>query len=103
MRFADWHLDAVARELRNPEGSRVILTSAELDLLIAFCQHAQRTLTRDQLLDLSQGRAGAPLDRSIDILVSRIRRKIEPNPRDPQFIKTVRGGGYIFTPEVLSQ
>lgn len=101
--FAGWCLDAVARELRNPEGSRVTLTSAEFDLLVAFCRHARRTLTRDQLLDLSQGRAGAPLDRSIDILVSRIRRKIERDPRDPQLIKTVRSGGYIFTPDVTTQ
>jgi two-component system, OmpR family, response regulator len=103
MRFAGWHLDAVARDLHNPDGSRVILTSAEFDLLVAFCRHPRRTLTRDQLLDLSQGRAGAPLDRSIDILVSRIRRKIESNPRDPEFIKTVRSGGYVFTPEVATQ
>jgi two-component system OmpR family response regulator len=100
MCFAGWRLDAVARELRNPEGSRITLTSAEFDLLVAFCRHARRTLTRDQLLDLSQGRAGAALDRSIDILVSRIRRKIERDPRDPEFIKTVRSGGYVFTAEV---
>lgn len=103
MRFSGWHLDTAARELRNPEQSRVILTSAEFDLLAAFCRHAQRTLTRDQLLDLTQGRAGAPLDRSIDILVSRIRRKIERDPRDPDLIKTVRSGGYIFTPEVTTE
>lgn len=98
--FAGWRLDPAARELRNPEGVRVTLTSAEFDLLAAFCRHPRRTLTRDQLLDLSQGRSAAALDRSIDILVSRIRRKIESNPRDPALIKTVRSGGYIFTPEV---
>jgi len=103
LRFSGWQLNSVARELLNPENSRVILTSAELDLLTAFCRHPQRTLTRDQLLDLTQGRAGAPLDRSIDILVSRIRRKIERDPRDPELIKTVRSGGYIFTPEVVSE
>ena len=103
MGFADWRLDAVTRELRNPEGSRVSLTGAEFELLVVFCRHARRTLTRDQLLDLSQGRAGAALDRSIDILVSRIRRKIERNPRDPELIKTVRSGGYVFTPEVTTQ
>nr|WP_218191288.1 response regulator [Enhydrobacter aerosaccus] len=103
LQFAGWRLDPVARELKNPEDVRVTLTSAEFDLLLAFCRHPRRTLTRDQLLDLSQGRAGAPLDRSIDILVSRIRRKIESNPRDPAFIKTVRSGGYIFTPEVTTE
>lgn len=103
MRFSGWQLNTVARELTNPENSRVILTSAEFDLLTAFCRHAQRTLNRDQLLDLTQGRAGAPFDRSIDILVSRIRRKIERDPRDPELIKTVRSGGYIFTPQVLAE
>jgi two-component system OmpR family response regulator len=103
MRFAGWHLDAAARELRNPEGIRIILTSAEFDLTVAFCRHARRTLTRDQLLDLSQRRTGVAFDRSIDILVSRIRRKIERNPRDPELIKTVRSGGYIFTPDVVAE
>ncbi len=100
LQFADWRIDPVARDLRNPEGARVILTSAEFDLLLAFCQHANRTLTRDQLLDLSQGRGTVAVNRSIDVLVSRIRRKIEHDPRDPAFIKTVRAGGYIFTPRV---
>lgn len=103
MRFSGWQLNSIARELINPENSRVILTSAEFELLTAFCRHPQRTLTRDQLLDLTQGRAGAPLDRSIDILVSRIRRKIERDPRFPDLIKTVRSGGYIFTPEVTPE
>jgi len=100
LRFADWRIDPVARDLRNPEGARVILTSAEFDLLLAFCSHANRTLTRDQLLDLSQGRSTVAVNRSVDVLVSRIRRKIEHDPRDPAFIKTVRAGGYIFTPQV---
>jgi len=98
--FAGWQIDKVNRELFDPAGTRVILTAAEFDLLLVFCQYARRTLTRDQILDLTQGRAAVPFDRSVDILVSRIRRKIEQNPRDPEFIKTVRTGGYIFTPEV---
>ncbi len=101
-RFAGWHLDAVARELRNPDSVRVTLTSAELDLLIVLCLHPQRTLSRDQLLDLSQGRGASPLNRSIDILISRIRRKIESTPREPALIKTVRIGGYVFTPDVTA-
>ena len=100
MRFDAWRIDPVQRELHAPDGARVTLTGAEFDLLLAFCRHPQRTLSRDQLLDLSQGRGGGPLDRGIDILVSRIRRKIESNPRDPRLIKTVRTGGYIFTPAV---
>ncbi|TAJ97460.1 MAG: response regulator [Reyranella sp.] len=100
MRFAGWQLDPVGRELRSPAGVRVMLTSGEFDLLLAFCRHAQRTLTRDQLLDLTQGRGTEAVSRSIDILVSRIRRKIEDDPRDPALIKTVRSGGYVFTPTV---
>jgi len=100
MRFDGWRIDPVRRELHDPVGLRVTLTGAEFDLLLAFCRHPRRTLSRDQLLDLSQGRGGGPLDRGIDILVSRIRRKIEGSPRDPQTIKTVRSGGYIFTLDV---
>lgn len=100
MRFAGWQLDPVGRELRSPAGVRVMLTSGEFDLLLAFCRHAQRTLTRDQLLDLTQGRGTEAVSRSIDILVSRIRHKIEDDPRDPALIKTVRSGGYVFTPAV---
>lgn len=103
MRFVGWSLDPVSRELHSPAGARVILTSGEFDLLLAFCLHAQRTLTRDQLLDLTQGRGTEAVSRSIDILVSRIRRKIEDDPRDPVLIKTVRSGGYVFTPLVEVQ
>jgi two-component system OmpR family response regulator len=100
MRFVGWQLDPITRELHSPAGVRIILTSGEFDLLLAFCLHAQRTLTRDQLLDLTQGRGTEAVSRSIDILVSRIRRKIEEDPRDPVLIKTVRSGGYVFTPVV---
>ena len=103
MRFAGWLLDPIARDLHSPQGARVTLTSGEFDLLLAFCQHAQRTLTRDQLLDLTQGRGTEAISRSVDILVSRIRRKIERDPRNPLLIKTVRSGGYIFTPPVEAQ
>ncbi|SJZ39364.1 two component transcriptional regulator, winged helix family [Enhydrobacter aerosaccus] len=103
MSFAGWRIDPLNRDLRNPHGARVVLTGAEFDLLVAFCQHAQRTLTRDQLLDLTQGRGTEALNRSVDILVSRIRAKIERDPRDPALIKTVRSTGYIFTPLVEVQ
>lgn len=98
--FLGWLLDPIARDLHNPNGARVVLTRAEFDLLLVFCQHAQRTLTRDQLLDLTQGRGTEALNRSVDILVSRIRGKIERDPRNPTLIKTVRSTGYIFTPLV---
>ncbi len=74
------------------------MTSAEFDLLRTFCERPGRVLSRDSLLDLTQGRSTGSFERSIDVLVSRIRRKIEPNPADPTLIKTVRSGGYLFTP-----
>jgi two-component system OmpR family response regulator len=96
--FAGWRIDTRLRELRNPEGARVAMTSAEFDLLRTFCERPGRVLSRDSLLDLTQGRSTGSFERSIDVLVSRIRRKIEPNPADPTLIKTVRSGGYLFTP-----
>jgi two-component system OmpR family response regulator len=98
--FAGWSLDTMTRQLHNPDGVKVILTSAEFDLFVVFCERPRRVLTRDQLLDLTQGRSAGPFDRSIDTLVSRIRQKIEVDPKDPAFIQTVRLGGYIFAQEV---
>lgn len=98
--FAGWQIDLRLRELRNPEGARVAMTSAEFDLLRAFVERAGRVLSRDSLLDLTQGRSAGSFERSIDVLVSRIRRKIEVDPQDAQLIKTVRSGGYMFTPTV---
>ena len=98
--FAGWRIDFRLRELRNPAGARVAMTSAEFDLLRAFCERPGRVLSRDSLLDLTQGRNAGSFERSIDVLVSRIRRKIEPDPQDATMIKTVRSGGYMFTPAV---
>jgi len=100
MTFRGWRLDAIARTVNDPNGVEVALTSAEFDLLQAMCERPGRVLSREQLLDLTQGRSPGAFERSIDILVSRIRRKIEADPHRPEFIKTVRSGGYIFTPEV---
>ena len=100
MSFAGWRIDSGLRQLHSPQGVRIGLTSAEFDLLLVLCQHPRRVLSRDELLDLTQGRSAAPFDRSIDVLISRIRQKLERDPRDPELIKTVRLGGYIFTPEV---
>lgn len=98
--FDGWRLDTVRRILRNPEDVLVDLTAGEFDLLLAFVERPQQVLTRNQLLDLTRGRASAPFDRSIDVQLSRLRRKIEKDPQQPTLIKTVRSGGYILTAPV---
>jgi two-component system OmpR family response regulator len=99
--FAGWRLHATARELHRADGARVTMTSAELDMLTAFCENPGQVLSRDQLLELTHGGLAGPVERSIDVHVSRIRQKIETDPRNPDLIKTVRLGGYIFTPPVV--
>lgn len=98
--FAGWHVNPATRQVHNPDGLRVTMTSAEFDLLLAFCRNPGRILSREQLLELTHSGLAGPIERSIDVHVSRIRQKIEPDLRDPDFIKTVRLGGYIFTPTV---
>jgi two-component system OmpR family response regulator len=98
--FADWTLDTAMRELISIDNVVVPLSTGEYDLLIALVERPQRVLSRDQLLDLARGRSSIAFDRSIDTQVSRIRRKIEADPKKPELIKTVWAGGYIFTPEV---
>jgi two-component system OmpR family response regulator len=98
--FEGWRLDLARRELHSPEGVLTQLSAGEFDLLVAFAEHPQRVLTRDQLLDLARGRVAAPFDRSIDVQVSRLRRKMESDPAEPVLIKTVRGGGYLFAASV---
>lgn len=100
LRFAGWKLDRTRRRLESSEGVNVALSDGEFDLLVAFAEHPQRVLSREQLLDLSRGRSPAPFDRSVDMQVGRLRRKIEPHPDEPELIKTVRGHGYIFIPPV---
>lgn len=100
LRFDGWQLDVPRRELLDKEGVAVPLSSGEFQLLIAFLKRPQVVLSRDQLLDLTTGRTPAVFDRSIDNQVSRLRRKIEEDPKDPKLIKTVWGGGYVFTGEV---
>jgi two-component system OmpR family response regulator len=100
--FLGWRIDFRLRELRNPAGARVAMTSAEFDLLRTFCERPGRVLSRESLLDLTQGRSSGSFERSIDVLVSRIRRKIESDPQDATMIKTVRSGGYMFTPTVAT-
>jgi two-component system, OmpR family, response regulator len=98
--FADWRLDVTRRELRSADNTLVVLSGGEFDLLLAFAEHPQRVLTRDQLLDLSRGASHAAYDRSIDVQVSRLRYKLEADPKNPCLIRTVRNGGYIFVPKV---
>jgi two-component system OmpR family response regulator len=100
LKFAGWKLDLGRRRLESPDGLLVGLTSGEFEMLVAFAEHPQRVLSRDQLLDLTRGRDSSPFDRSIDVQVSRLRRKIEPDPKTPSMIVTVRGDGYEFTQAV---
>jgi len=100
LRFAGWKLDVGRRHLESPQGLIIDLSAGEFDLLVAFVEHPQRVLNRDQLLDLTHGRAEAPFDRSIDMQISRLRRKIEVDHKQPELIKTVRGGGYVLTANV---
>lgn len=100
LNFAGWKLDLSRRTLSNPDGQPVELSTGEYDLLVAFAERPQRVLSRDRLLDIAKGRAAVAFDRSIDVQVGRLRRKIEADPAAPQLITTVRGGGYMFTPSV---
>jgi two-component system, OmpR family, response regulator len=99
--FAGWRLDVARRELRSADNALILLSGGEFDLLLAFAEHPQRVLTRDQLLDLARGLSHTAYDRSIDVQVSRLRHKLEDDPKNPSIIRTVRNGGYIFAPEVM--
>jgi two-component system, OmpR family, response regulator len=96
LRFGPWIADPAAMEVTAEDGTPLVLSTAEFRLLLVFLTHPQRVLTRDQLLDLTQGRAAAAFDRSIDNLVSRLRRKVESDPKNPTLIKTHWGGGYAI-------
>ncbi len=101
-KFAGWTLDVQRRELRDPEHALVDLTSGEFDLLTVMAERANRLLSRDLLIELSKGRDADVFDRSIDITISRLRQKIEDDVKNPQFIKTIRGKGYIFVSDPKS-
>lgn len=96
--FGGYELNLATHQLTDPDDQEVPLTSMEFDLLKVFVQRPNRVLSRDQLLQLTQNRDWDPYDRSIDIRITRIRRKIETNPNKPKFIKTIRGSGYMFVP-----
>ena len=100
IRFDRWTFDAAQRELVDDDGTAVALSTAEFQLLSALLKHPRMVLSRDQLLDLTQGRSAKVFDRSIDNQVSRLRRKIEADPRRPALVKTVWGGGYMLAADV---
>lgn len=98
--FEGWSLDTKRRELINPAGVIVDLSTGEYDLLLTFLEYPQRVLTRDQLMDNAKHRVATGFDRAIDIQVSRLRKKLEAHPGGTEMIKTIRGTGYMFVPEV---
>ena len=98
--FEGWQLDPLKRRLTDPDGALVPLSTAEFRMLRAFCEHPRQVLDRDRLLDLVQGREAHLFDRAVDNQVSRLRRKIETDSRNPHFIQTVRGDGYRFAADV---
>lgn len=100
LRFGGWTFDCTQRRLESPDGVIVDLSGAEFNILIAFVERPNRVLSREQLLDLCHSRAAVSFDRSIDVQVSRLRQKMEADPRKPSLIKTVRGGGYVLAAEV---
>lgn len=100
IQFAGWTLEPGRRRLLNPDGAEVLLTGGEYELLAALVERPNRILTRDMLMDLLRGRQAGPFDRAIDVAVSRLRRKLEDDGRNPNLIKTVRGGGYVLSTTV---
>jgi two-component system, OmpR family, response regulator len=101
MRFSDWKLDLTTRNLVSPKGIVVALSGAEFRLLKVFLERPNRVLNRDQLMELTQGQGAEALDRSIDVLVSRVRQRLEEDAREPRIIKTVRGEGYVLASAVM--
>jgi two-component system OmpR family response regulator len=102
LRFAGWELDLAARSLVGPHGQAVTLTGGEFDLLSVLARHPGRVLSRDFLLEQTRGREAGPFDRTIDVQIGRLRKKLEPDTEDPQLIKSVRGAGYILVPPVAA-
>lgn len=103
IQFLDWTLDLMKHSLIDGEGVTVPLSHGEYELLLAFVERPQRVLSRELLLDITSDRDATPFDRSIDVQVGRLRKKLETDPKDPQIIITVRGGGYQFVPEVRQE
>ena len=100
LRFDGWFVDPIRRQLYDPTNARVALTTHEFDILLAFCRNPGRVLAREELLGVTHAGLAGPIERSIDVHISRLRQKIERDVRDPVLIKTVRLGGYMFTADV---
>lgn len=100
LRFEGWRVDPIRRQVHDPSDARVAMTTHEFDLLLAFCRNPGRVLTREQLLVVTHAGLAGPIERSIDVHISRLRQKIEKDPRDPVLVRTVRLGGYMFTAAV---
>jgi two-component system OmpR family response regulator len=101
--FAGWTLDISTRNLLSPDGISIALSGTDFKLLRIFLDHPNRVLNRDQLIDLTQSRDAGPFDRSIDLQVSRLRRRLNDPPKDPAIIKTARGEGYVLAAEVIME
>ena len=101
-RFSDWVFDCTARTLLAPAGHEVALTTGEFELLRVFVTHPGRVLSRDFLLESTRGRESTPFDRAVDVLVGRLRKKIETDPGRPEILKSVRSAGYVLTPVVAN-
>jgi DNA-binding response OmpR family regulator len=102
LRFAGWGIDIPARRLVDPHGQDVTLTTGEFDLLCAFARHPGRVLSRDFLLEQTRGREAGPFDRTVDVQVGRLRKKLGDDGNDPKIIKSVRSAGYVLVPPVAS-
>lgn len=100
-RFAGWTLSVGGRDLIDPDGQSVRLTTGEFDLLLVLVSYPRQILSRELLLDRTHGRLATPCDRTIDALLSRLRRKLRDDPKEPTMIRTIRGDGYLFAPVVL--
>jgi DNA-binding response OmpR family regulator len=102
-KFRDFTLDLLERQLFNPAGGRVTLTSMDFNLLRIFAEHAGETLERSRLMEQTRGRDLGPLDRSLDVQISRLRQRLQDDGKQPDLIKTVRGSGYVFSADVTAQ
>ena len=100
LRFDGWTIDALRRQLHDPSNARISLTTTEFDLLLAFCRNPGRVITREELLSLTHSGLAGQIQRSIDVHISRLRHKIEADPKEPMLLQTVRLGGYMFTAAV---